>query len=292
MPAGNFEGINAKAALDRLKVLFGPKSKSQCAGAVDMSALRSMKTGPLASRLNISLQSDEREPRYISFGAGTTGTTWLFDIMCNSFNISGTHFHAYCDGTGNNVRGTTSSNWSLDVYNHMAAKRPTSTAAEKKALSDMVKSMLQGKNEGSFWIDSPVPQIFVDLIGLARWTLSMATYREPEVWVQRRFDRHSMEYMCHPRLWKAPGVLHPFDFIGCMSATSNVAKAFQFIKHIPRAGVKYAFVKMNTVNAYHALLHDIPFLPICIFDPDSGSAQNLTQQLEQHGVKHAFPQLS
>ena len=254
-----------------------------------MEELKSMNAGPMQSRLQIPPPPDDGAPRYINFGAGTTGTRFLFDLMCNVFNISGTHFRAFCNGSGNITRSTISSNWSFGVYDHMVSEPPMWTRYEMKALTRMVQEMLDIKNGGSFWTDSPVPQIFVDLISLIPRALSMATYRDPNVWAQRRTEEHSLEYMCHPKLWHASGVLHPYDFIGCLNASRHVSNAFIFIKNVTKHHVKSAYVKMNTVNAYHALVRNINFLPVCLFDAESSSVGNVTLLLERHGVKRARP---
>lgn len=280
-----FQKENAKATLHRLELMFGRDSKSNCSGAVDMDVLMKMRAPAINNRLQLPFRKDEQVSHYINFGAGTTGTRFLFTIMCNEFHVSGTHYAAYCRGEDVSRKEQTIPSWYESIKSHAKTGNPVRSTLEKRVLSNLVKQMLLEHHGGSYWTDTPVSEIFMDLIGLRPWKFVMATYRNPSEWAARRLAEHNQGLICHPSLWDSPVVFHPFDIIGCLEARDFVKDAFLPIKQISSTNLERAFIKMNTRNAYEALHRNIPFLPICVFDSNQNSVEAVLSLLRQSGMK-------
>lgn len=276
---------NTRMALQLLESLFGANSTSSCAGAVDMQTVRHMQRPPVSNRLGILPRPDPGVNRYINFGAGTTGTRFVFGIMCDMFHVSGTHYASHCFLHKHNMKGTRVSSWYHSLQAHMSSDPPTKSAVEERDLVAMLQDMLIEHKGGSFWTDTPVANVFADVVGALPWALSMATYRAPRDWAQRRLDEHGRDVICRPRLWGAPGVLHPFDMAGCLNASRTVEEAFVSIKDVSSDLLEMAYIKMNTVNARLALDSDLHFLPLCLFDNESSSAESVAALLRRSGMR-------
>jgi hypothetical protein len=131
-----------------------------------------------------------------------------------------------------------------------------------------------------------VAEIFPDLIGLRPWALITASYRDPMAWAKRRKEEHGMVSVCHRSLWNTSGVLHPYDYIGCLKTKSNVKDALVIAaKKLSIPEMASAYIKMNTVNAFLALSKGVSFLPICIFDSATGTSESIASLLTQNGMK-------
>jgi hypothetical protein len=271
---------NAKIGLQRLEKMFGKDSKSNCFGAVDMVTLKSMSMTPFHthSRLDVPYSKDEGVSRYINFGAGTTGTRFLFhDVIC--LHISGTHYVVHCNTDRAKykesiLRTITNSTKSHDFLNSILA---------------FVTDTLNVKHGGSYWTDSPVAEIFTDLIGLRPWALTMASYRGPESWAKSRIANHGSVPICHLSLWNRSEVLHPYDYIACLKMKTYSKDALTSINTISAAQLEGAYIKMNTVNAFVALSRNVPFLPICVYDSATDNTKAVTDLLVQNGMKLVKP---
>ena len=271
--------------LHRLQQMFGPGSVSNCSGAINMNELMMMRRPAINGRLQLPFRKDEEVSHYVNFGAGTTGTRFLFSIMCNYFDVSGTHYSSYCHGKNSRRKEHKVSAWYENLKGICVSGNPIRSKVEKKVFSHLVQDMLLEQHGGSYWTDTPVAETFVDILGLRPWKFALATYRNPRDWAARRSAEHSQNLICHPTLWNSSLVLHPFDIIGCLEAREFVKDAFVPFSKIHSANLEHAFIKMNTVNAYQALARNIPFVPICVFDTDQSAMDSIISLLSRNGMQ-------
>ena len=147
----------------------------------------------------------------------------------------------------------------------------------KLLLNRYYKERLMELSQGFFVTDTPVAEVFHELLLLAKEQAGvMMTLREASEWTERRIAQFSDTWMCRRELWDDPNVLHPFDYLGCFIAAKHgfsPNKAFtSMIDHaIGAPPLKYvglpvteklkerfnstlikeieqAYVQMNTVN--------------------------------------------
>lgn len=271
--------------MQRLERMFGPSSNSTCAGAVNMAHLRSMRLSlsDLIYRIDVLPSHPGRDPvKYINIGAGTTGTTTLFQDVCWASNMTGSHWGRRClDRGGNSVALY---EWYVRMFNCTEGYHDSCNRIDAIRIyyENFRKSMSSG---GTYWTDSPASEAFVDALRLNPEMSVIATYRNPDEWAYKRRGLHNRSLICSPSLWNRPGVLHPFDYIGCLRAAtgSTVEGVIVQLADVTRDMLKHAYIKMSTVNAFHVALHDRPFLPICAFDRVGSSPVD--------AVLHEYPEL-
>lgn len=269
--------------LRRLEHLFGEGSKSNCSRAVDMQYLRSKQLSlPIVERRVTSEARVTGGPdpvQYINAGFGTTGTTSVFQTMCD-YNLTGTHWFKKCNLGG--FHTSPAKDWRMGVY-HCMEKPDRGQCIDKgiraypKALRDTLESA------GAIWADTPAPEMFIDalLIGLSNMSV-MITYRDPKVFARRRWHLHSMTLICNPVLWNHSRVLHPFDYISCLETRLDSPPLVK-IRSMSIKEVEDAYIQMSTVVAFHALMSRRRFLPLCVFDSESHNPRG--------SIEEAFPEL-
>lgn len=258
-------------AMERLERMFGPRSNSTCVGAVDMEALRTMER-PLSDMMyRVESPSPysshkHRDPvKYFHVGAGTTATRTLFQDYCFATGMTGLHWGTLCP----KQRGTSLAvvQWDRRIFSCTQGVRRDCNREEaiRRYYPAYRDSMAAG---GAYWSDSPTAETLLDALRLNPELSLIGTYRNPDMWAERRISQHGKSLICSPSLWDKPGVLHPFDFIGCLQAATgpSLYGVIVQLKGMSQEQMKQAYIKMSTINAYYTVLYDRPFVPICAFD--------------------------
>eukprot|EP00602_Paraphysomonas_sp_CaronLab_P008758 CAMPEP_0185037650 /NCGR_PEP_ID=MMETSP1103-20130426/32373_1 /TAXON_ID=36769 /ORGANISM="Paraphysomonas bandaiensis, Strain Caron Lab Isolate" /LENGTH=275 /DNA_ID=CAMNT_0027575727 /DNA_START=154 /DNA_END=978 /DNA_ORIENTATION=- len=219
--------------------------------------------------------------KLINPGAGTTGTTEVFTVVCNEMHLKSWHSPYQCGHRGFN---------SHVLAFDQALKRPG------VSIKNSLKNRLRLFTSGFYITDDPVRGFFSELLVLSPQAGIAMTFREPTSWLHSRISHHPGVKICLPSLWDHPSVLHPYDISGCLSATGyRPAKAITNLGHyvtgqptpfhlrrrrLEKGGPfqeKYwlqdrvqelveAYIQANTMIIYLTLASGRPFLPICLWD--------------------------
>ena len=303
---------------------------SVCASALDFALY-----APLLERKNLNMtqsriftRSDPPEdyvkasPKlsFINAGAGGTGTSVIYEVMCNLYQLLSWHSPWHCGsrklddvailfgqvhgfGVRNNAMVTRTSRIKAEAVlrNRQAGKMQSKDV--KLLLNRYYKERLMELSQGFFVTDTPVAEVFHELLLLAKEQAGvMMTLREASEWTERRIAQFSNTWMCRRELWDDPNVLHPFDYLGCFIAAKHgfsPNKAFtSMIDHAVGAPplkyvglpvteklkerfnstlikeIEQAYVQMNTVNWLLAQKMGKPVMPVCLWDRPFNKAQS------------------
>jgi hypothetical protein len=206
----------------------------------------------------------ESKLKVINIGAGTTGTRDLARLICKEFGVVTLHHTAVCN---TNYHGITEQfaplKWYFDVEAFIFLK------FYHEVLLDAVLNY-------DFLTDDPLAQLIQDVLTIVPNISVLSTIRDPVIWARRRKEQHMDAVICHPDLWTFPGVLHPFDFIGCLHAVSDdnkmekkkklVGDALVTIQNISEASLASAFIQYNTISLHQVLAARRPLQVFCFWD--------------------------
>jgi hypothetical protein len=169
-------------------------------------------------------------------------------------------------------------------------------------------------NQGVYITDTPVAETFREISLILPSNSSIViTLRDPSSWVKSRLGYgHSL--ICKEEFWDNAQLLHPFDYIGCLSINNfDNLKSFTSLYHYSRIlnfsqhnvkipqqmsdfppiitsrvqKLEEAYIKMNTINLL--LSGNRTILPICLWDY---SSSNYTRLNMVENVKSFFNEKS
>ena len=313
--------------------LVGPANlgtNSSCAGALNFDKYRAS-----FERKNFNISKSriytDSQFKYIkaksrlalvNAGPGSTGTSELYEIMCNIRRVHSWHSPWHCGmkkldeftilfGQCHSTALSSSIQWKAQTLLRQRDKSK-GRIDPRDLLRRMYMERVNQLTTGFFVTDTPVAEIFHELLLLSRPSSgAIMTLRDPHSWAVRRVANYGTTLICLEKFWNHPMVLHPFDTIGCFLAARsfNIKAAFtsildvamearQFVTDqsnkeafakVNQSGngflaVKEAYIQMNTVNWILTETAGKPVLPICLWDHPKRSDNKLRfeRQMQMH----------
>lgn len=184
--------------------------------------------------------------RVVNFGAGTTGTTTLYNIMCNSYAVPSLHFRRICHSTASNPL----MHWYTHVVRCASSVTPIAVCQSGHLLSRLQLALQRVATTMTFVTDSPIDGIFTELLAASPQAAILNSCRDPATWAQRRMYGHSNAIICAHRHWNY--ILHPFDYIGCLQHSTSAAEAFVTLQDFVNASsLSELAVAYKTMDEYN-----------------------------------------
>lgn len=283
---------------------------SKCANMIDFKA----STESIAKRIDQRAQTDafykklsspNRQLEGVNFGSGTSGTTFVHDVLSgNYFGNKAAHYN-------------TPTAEAIKLILHCIDRKysQTSRCLSANVLEKLARYTRESIEKYNLISDSPMSHLFVDILLAVRDISGIVTLREIDEFTRRRYDLHK-EAICKPQLWQHPKVLHPFDWTACLQVNPRgfVADALIttpiLVSSTPQkpamdpkrcnvsahAGLKKlrdAYQRTYTVNYIAALSRGVQVLPICLADYERGEAADIIDRTFRNATSHTFfPSLS
>ena len=226
-----------------LKVLIELTLNGTCANAIDFARYGHIleKKGLVLSRSRVFTNEDPpslystlpRKLSLINAGAGSTGTSEIYEIMCNGLHVRAFHSPWHCG-----VKKLDDLTIMFGRVHDIHLDRITQARAEALLrrlsagkvknrnphvlLERFYKERIVQLSHVFFVTDSPVAEVLHELLLLSKQNSGlMLTLREPHDWAIKRITSYGNSLICRKQLWDNPDVLHPFDYIGCFIASKK-----------------------------------------------------------------------
>ena len=216
---------------------------SSCYNAIDFQALSTLPLPPLDTSKSSS------QLRLVNIGSGTTGTRFLFKVICDELQIRGLHWWSACTLLD-------------DAYNPLAfwweyirhctimkaqpaAQYACKTSFALKMLDYEVKRLI---NEVEVLSDSPIDVIYAEYASYMNQALTIFTLRDPRVWAVKRLTQHpGHTIMCKPEVVAMGKARHAFDIPACLKSTEYIHEAL--VDETSTKRIAQGYVEMSTYNA-------------------------------------------
>mmetsp|Transcript_16878 Transcript_16878/g.25419 ORF Transcript_16878/g.25419 Transcript_16878/m.25419 type:complete len:368 (+) Transcript_16878:184-1287(+) len=282
-------------------------TSSKCYGAVDFKKYgHYCKNIPKYPRLQTLKVSDSRILlKIISIGPGTTGTRTIYSALCSVLHIRAWHYNSLCK--------------EVESADFKVVKRMNGDVeyfeTPRSGLLKITDALMAIRRSAPAIVDTPASELFIDLSLSTPNAAIILSMRDPKEWALRRATIHAHEtVICDRKLWDLPGVLHPFDFVGCLQSCRSCSRPlvslheyiygqpFSKFHKIDRTDItpavavrlktlEEAYVRMNTVHACLASKRD--FLPVCLWDIQNFTIESFAENLRQFILgSHISPSFS
>ena len=217
---------------------------SSCYNAIDFQSLSTL---PLSAS-NPS-QSSDMKLRLVNIGSGTTGTRFLYKVICDELKLQGLHWWSDCK-LSDDAYNPLAMWWEYIRHCTILRAAPAvqyvcKTSFALKMLDDEVKRLIK---EVQVLSDSPIDVIYAEYASYMGNALTIHTVRDPNVWAVKRLAQHSGHtIMCRPEVYALGKARHPFDIPACLKSAEYIHDALVDEKDTKR--IAEGYVEMNTYNA-------------------------------------------
>ena len=226
-------------------------------GAIDFQAAHKLRSQtPNASKEHAPLKL-----KLVNIGSGTTGTSFIFKLLCKDLHLQGYHWWTVCPGFAFSPLVFW---WNYIKHCVLIGNQLTEYACKTNSALNMldfeVKRMV---NEIETLSDSPVDVIYAEYAPLFDRLLKVQTLRNPTTWAARRPTQHpGHTIMCRPEVYALGLARHVFDIPACLKSKVYIHEALMVESDLKR--IAEGYIQMNTYNA--AISKNLHI--ICVWDED------------------------
>ena len=223
---------------------------SSCSHAINFEQAFSLQKQKMQ---NASPRMMSSKLKAVDIGAGTTGTRFLFGVVCGSLNLRGYHWTARCSQPNGptHLAGNPLASWWIFLIGCIrnAPHETESSGCESDvAVEKLDRELKKVLDEVDILMDSPMDAIYAHYAPYMSDALTFMTIRDPMEWAVKRHKEHPVEpLMCKPEIYALGHAYHPYDIISCLKSTKFVHQAIMTEKDTSRSAEGY--VAMNTYNA-------------------------------------------
>ena len=215
---------------------------SSCSGAIDLFATYDPQPQQGQSQPSNSL-------KLVNLGSGTTGTRFLFKVICDELHLQGLHWWSACTSL-DDAYNPLAYWWEYirhctEIEATPAAQHICKTSVALKMLDYEVKRLV---NEVQVLSDSPIDVIYAEYAWIMQHALFVQTLRDPKTWATKRLAQHpGHTIMCKPSVHASSGARHAFDIPACLKSSEYINEALMVETNSQRLAKGY--IEMNTYNA-------------------------------------------
>ena len=250
---------------------------SSCSQAIDFEHAF------ILQKQNIQNEPPKVKPgklKAVDIGAGTTGTSFLFGVVCGSLHLRGYHWTSSCSTSSGRsnpfaswwdyivrcvqnaphngyhwTRSCSQSNplaiwWAYLIHcvQNAPQNKDSSGCKSDAAVEKLDYELKRVLAEVDLLMDSPMDTIYAHYASYMKDALTFMTIRDPMQWALKRHSEHPLEpLMCNPEVYALGHAYHPYDVISCLKSTEFVHQAIVVEKNTSRSAEGY--IAMNTYNA-------------------------------------------
>lgn len=219
---------------------------SACSHAINFEEALSLQKR-LAQDTQPEIESANRL-RAVDIGAGTTGTRFLFKVVCESIHLRGYHWTTPCANKGGHNPLVSWWGYLIHCVQNAAHDTDSSGCESDEAVKKLDYELKQIVHEVQVLMDTPMDTIYAHYASYMKDALTLMTIRDPMEWaVKRRSEHPSEPLMCKPEVFALGHAHHPYDIMSCLKSTEFVHQAIKIEKNLTR--VAEGYVAMNTYNA-------------------------------------------